>query len=83
MFFPQYCSIYNDDLLVGLEKLGYGCFIDKLFYGVLAYVDDIILIASSVSALWVMLDFCEKYAVMHNIKFIYRSVRGLAVIITV
>ena len=59
--------IYIDDLLVGLEKLGYGCFIGKLFYGVLAYADDIILLAPSLSALRVILDFCTYYAIMHNI----------------
>ena len=33
---PTLFCIYIDDLLIGLEKLGYGCFIGKLFYGVLA-----------------------------------------------
>ena len=34
--YPILFCIYIDDLLIGLEKLGYGCFIGKLFYGVLA-----------------------------------------------
>ena len=66
--------IYIDDLLVGLEKLGYGCFIGKLFYGVLAYADDIILLTPSLSALWVMLNFCTNYAVLHNITFFCNEV---------
>ena len=41
----------------------------KLFYGVLAYADDIILLAPSLSALRVMLDFCSNYTVLHNITF--------------
>ena len=66
---PILFCIYIDDLLIGLEKQGYGCFIGKLFYGVLAYADDIILLAPSLSALRVMLDFCSNYAVLHNITF--------------
>ena len=46
-----------DDLLLGLEKLDFGCFIGILFYGVLAYADDIILLAPSLIALRVMLNF--------------------------
>ena len=43
--------IYINDLLIGLEKQGYDCFIGKLCYGVLAYANDIILLAPSLSAL--------------------------------
>ena len=60
--------IYND-LLVVLKKLGYGCFIGKLCYGVLAYADDIILLVPFLRALRIMLDFCINYMVMHNITF--------------
>ena len=71
---PILFCIYIDDFLVGLEKLGYGCFIGKLFYGVLAYADDIILLTPSLSALWVMLNFCTNYAVLHNITFFCNEV---------
>ena len=35
----------------------------------LAYADDLILLAPSLSMLREMLDFCTKYVVMHNITF--------------
>ena len=35
----------------------------------LAYADNIILLAPSLSALRVMLNFCSNYAVLHNITF--------------
>ena len=66
---PILFCIYIDDLLVGLEKLGYGCFIDKLFYDVLAHAYNIILLAPSLSVLLVMLDFCTNYAAIQNISF--------------
>ena len=66
---PILFCIYIDDLLIGLEKQGYGCPLGKLFYGVFAYADDIILLAPSLIALREMLDFCSNYAVLHNITF--------------
>ena len=64
---PILFCIYIDDLLAGLENLGYGCFIGKLFYGVLAYANDINLLAPSLNTLRVMLDFCINYAILHYI----------------
>ena len=63
---PVLFCIYINDLLVGLEKLCHGCFIGKLFCGVLAYAD-IILLAPSLSALRALFDFFTDYAVMYNI----------------
>ena len=43
--------LYIDGLLVVLSRAGVGCFIGSFFVGALAYADDIVLLAPSVTAL--------------------------------
>jgi len=43
--------IYIDNLLLELLKSGFGCYIGNTFVGALAYADDIVLVASSASAM--------------------------------
>jgi hypothetical protein len=62
-------SIYIDDLLLGLKSLNVGCFVGQLFYGCLAYADDIFLMAPTLSALRLMLNFCTLYANDNDIVF--------------
>jgi hypothetical protein len=66
---PLLFCVYIDDLLLGLKELGYGCFVGNLFYGVVAYANDIILMAPSLCALRAMLDYCANFATTHNITF--------------
>ena len=51
-----------DDLLLLLSKSGFGCYIGAHFVGVLAYADDIVLVAPTATALRKMLAICEDYA---------------------
>ena len=60
-------SLYMDELLVELRKLGVGCHISGVFFGAALYADDLVLIAPSRSALQRMLDLCEQYASDHNL----------------
>lgn len=48
-------SVYIDDLLLILSRSGVGCFIGFNFVGVIAYVDDIVLLAPTATALGRML----------------------------
>jgi len=44
------------------QKAGTGCFIGDNFLGVLAYANDITLLAPSASALRIVLVICDEYA---------------------
>ena len=63
--------IYIDDLLVRLAQSGVGCFIGFNFVGVLAYADDIVLIAPTPSArpMRQLLLIRDTYAVEYDIMF--------------
>jgi len=59
---PVLFCVYIDDLLLLLKKAGFGYYIGAHFIGALAYVDDIVLVAPSATALRKMLAICEDYA---------------------
>ena len=62
-------TIYIDDLLGDLCKVGVGCHWDSLFAGAVCYADDLVLLAPSPSALRIMLNCCENFAIIHGLKF--------------
>jgi len=47
---PVLFCVYIDDLLLQLSKVAVGCFIGTKYAGVLAYADDILLVAPTASA---------------------------------
>ena len=66
---PSLFSIFINDLLQGLETLGIGCFVGQCYYDSIAYADDIILLAPTLHALRIMLQFCSDYATDNYILF--------------
>ena len=60
---PILFSIYLDSLLNDLQGRGIGYFWDHHFVGALAYGDDVVLLAPYPSALRMMLQTCEEFAV--------------------
>ena len=68
MLSPALFSLYMNELLVELRKLGVGCHISGVFYGAAFYADDMVLKAPR-NALQRMLDLFEKYASDHNLVF--------------
>ena len=48
---PVLFCVYIDDLLIALKSTGYGCFVGHMFTGVLAYADDLVLLAPSQHAM--------------------------------
>ena len=46
-----------------------GCWVCGTFLGILGYSDDSLLLASSLDTLQEMLQVCEEYAKIHNIRF--------------
>ena len=57
-------SSYIDDLLGELCKHGVGCHWDSLFAGAVCYADDPVLPAPSPSAMRIMLNCCENFAII-------------------
>ena len=66
---PLLFTLYLDDLLIQLRRLGLGCYIGGMWYGACCYADDIILLAPNRDVLQKMLNVCEIYAASHNLLF--------------
>ena len=66
---PVLFCVYIDGLLKSLAELGIGCFIGNTFVGILAYADDLVLLAPSPNAMRLMLKKCDEYADEFNIVF--------------
>ena len=60
-------TVYIDELLQRLQKLGVGCHWEGMFVGGLCYADDLALIAPSAHALRRMLQVCSDFASEKNL----------------
>ena len=69
---PKFFSIYINDLIVHLRKLGLGCHIIHTFIACILFADDLVLLAPMRGALQRMIDatqlFCQKYCLQFNVK---------------
>ena len=61
--------VYMDGLLNRLAKCHVGCYIVLNFLGVLAYADDIVLLAPTPSAVRELLNICDNYAREYSLVF--------------
>ena len=61
--------VYVDGLLKSMQSTGVGCFIGNIYTGILAYADDIVLLAPNTNAARKMLRVCEEYAAAYSVKF--------------
>ena len=52
-----------------MKSLGIGCHWDGLFVGAVSYTDDIALLAPLPSALRLMLEHCEEFAISRGLSF--------------
>ena len=66
---PLLFSVYIDDLITLLRQSGFGCRLHKVFYGVLGYADDLLLLSASRTGLQTMVTICEKFAKLRKLKF--------------
>ena len=66
---PILFTVYIDDLLLELEKQGFGCYWNHHFAGAVCYADDVALIAPSASALRLMLRVCTQFTSTHSLIF--------------
>jgi len=66
---PFLFAIYVDDLISSLRQCGYGVNIGNLFVGCVVYADDIVLLSVSCFGLQKLMDVCESYSGLWDIKF--------------
>ena len=66
---PILFCVYFDDLLNALVEAKVGCFIGNIFVGVLAYADDVVILAPTASAMRRLLKLCEEYAQTYSVLF--------------
>jgi len=61
--------VYIDGLLQRLRDSNIGCWIGSVYVGVLAYADDVTLLAPTTRAMRLQLQICEDYAREYRIVF--------------
>ena len=66
---PVLFNVYVDDIIYLLQNSGYGCYVNKLFFGCIMYADDLLLISPSVKGLQYMLNICYDFGSSANIVF--------------
>ena len=66
---PALFAVYVDDLIQELRDLGLGCHVAGLYYGVVGFCDDILLLAPTRDAMEMMLATCERFAHKNNLSF--------------
>ena len=55
-------SVYMDGLMIQLRRSNLGCSIDRFYFGVLGYADDLLLLSASRSGLQAMVSMCEEFS---------------------
>jgi len=69
MLSPILFCVYTDDLLKSLAQANVGCYIRSCFVGVLAYADDLLLLAPTATAMRTMLHICKEFANTFSARF--------------
>ena len=62
-------NVYTDDLNNHLQATGVGCNVGDAWVNSLSYVDDMVLLAPTVTALQTFLEVCRSYAGPHDIVY--------------
>ena len=58
---PILFSLYIDDLFSELAHSGFGCYINNVFYGILGYADDLVLLSPNRYGLQCMLNLAKSF----------------------
>ena len=66
---PYLFCIFIANILTSLRNLNVGCFVGSIYYGCIAYADDVMLYAPSLIALRLMLNLYFQFAVTNDILF--------------
>lgn len=62
-----YC-FYTNDLFEALRNNRYGCWVNGNYCGIIAFADDILLIAPTITALQNMVSTVNNFAIAHNLE---------------
>ena len=62
-------NVYTDDLNHHLQAAGVGCYVGGVWVNSLSNVDDMVLLAPTVTALQTLLELCRAYAGPHDIVY--------------
>ena len=66
---PILFIVYVDELYKRLEMSGIGIFIGSMYYGILGYADDLILLATTIYALNRMIKICQDFANEYCVQY--------------
>ena len=66
---PLLFSIYSEELIKRIKRMGCGVRIGKLVIGIICFADDVLLICNRLSEMQSMLKECEKYGLETMIKW--------------
>ena len=65
----KFFNLTIDKLLLELDNLHLGCYINRKFSGAIAYADDLMLLSASVNQLKMMLITCYNFGIMCDLKY--------------
>ena len=65
---PALFNFYIDDLYKQLENTGFGCKINRVYFGCFSYADDLALLAPSKEALQSLINKCQEFFKNHGIE---------------
>jgi len=66
---PVLFNVYMDELSLLLNRQPYGCILNNVSFNHMFYADDSVLLAPSPSALQKLLNICDGFATMYDIKY--------------
>ena len=66
---PILFNVYIDKLIKTLRSSKLGCSIGHMYFGIIVYADDIVLLCPSRIGLQSMMNICQKFAESHNLQF--------------
>ena len=67
---PYLFSIFINDMLLGLQFLHVGCYAGHIKnFGCVAYADNVVLLAPTLRALRLMLQYCSTFVDSRNVLF--------------
>ena len=66
---PILFCVYLDNLILSLVNSGVGCYMGHICLSVLAYADDVVILAPTASAMRKLLAICDGFANDYDVKF--------------
>ena len=71
---PTLFSIYINELFEVLSDSGFGCYINNLFYGLIGYADDLVLLSPDLQGLQLLLNITKSFLENLGLKISFNQV---------